>query len=314
VTRRASTIPETAEVVDLVIDAGGIPISGLLAVPSGVPRAFVVALHGGGLRAEYFHGRAHPDTSFLSLATRLDYVALALDRPGYGASAATLPDGLHLPEQARVTMAAIEAFRTQHGVDAALVLLGHSFGMKLALEIAATASPDRLLGVDCSGAGVRYNSELRSYPGLDPEGTVDLTSAERMELFWGPAHLYPPRALDRDHRPTAPVPLAEAQDSATWPDRLRELAPKVRVPVRYTIADGERWWDVRPETLSEFADLFASSPRVEVTQQVGAGHNISLGWAARAYHLRVSAFIEECVVSRFEHGADAPSSTGTDNS
>jgi pimeloyl-ACP methyl ester carboxylesterase len=284
--------------VDVVIDADGVPISGLLAVPDSEPRALVVALHGGGLRAVYFDGRVHSDTSFLTLAAGLGHVALSLDRPGYGASAATLPDGLHLPDQARVTLAAIEVFRSEHGIDAPLVLLGHSFGMKLALQIAATANANGLIGVDCSGAGVRYNHELRSYPGLDPDGTISLTAAERMELFWGPAHLYPPRALDRDHRPTAPVPSAEAVDSVAWPELLREIAPKVRVPVRYTVADGERWWDVRPETLAEFVALFTASPRVEVAHQVRAGHNISLGWTARAYHLHVSAFVEECLVDR----------------
>jgi pimeloyl-ACP methyl ester carboxylesterase len=280
---------------EIILDASGIAISGLLTVPDAPPRAFVLALHGGGLRAEYFHGRVHPDTSFLSLANKLGFVALAIDRPGYGASASALPDGLPLAEQARVTMTAIETFRDARNIDAPLFLLGHSFGMKLALEIAATGDADNLIGVDCSGAGVRYNSGLRSYPGREPGGEVDLTPAERIELFWGPADLYPPGTLDPANMPTATVPPAEATDAAAWPVRFREIAPRIRVPVRYTIADHEQWWDVRPETLSEFASSLASSPRVKIDRQLGAGHNISLGWAARAYHLQVVAFLEECL-------------------
>nr|BFE73882.1 hypothetical protein GCM10020092_071830 [Actinoplanes digitatis] len=33
-------------------------------------------------------------------------------------------------------------------------------------------------------------------------------------------------------------------------------------------------------------------------RQPDAGHNISLGWAARSYHLRAFAFLEECLGRR----------------
>ena len=55
-------------------------------------------------------------------------------------------------------------------------------------------------------------------------------------------------------------------------------------------AEEERWWDVRPETLARFRSLLASSPRVEIRRQIAAGHNVSLGWTARAYHLAAIAF------------------------
>jgi hypothetical protein len=78
----------------------------------------------------------------------------------------------------------------------------------------------------------------------------------------------------------------------------------VRVPVRYTIADHELWWDVSPATLDEFVAMFTSSPRVEVAHQPAAGHNISLGRTARAYHLRAAAFAEECLLSFVEPAED----------
>jgi hypothetical protein len=37
---------------------------------------------------------------------------------------------------------------------------------------------------------------------------------------------------------------------------------------------------------------------VSVERQPAAGHNISLGRAARAYHLRALAFLEDCLAAR----------------
>jgi hypothetical protein len=46
--------------------------------------------------------------------------------------------------------------------------------------------------------------------------------------------------------------------------------------------------------------MFTAAPRVDARVQAGAGHNISLGWAARAYHLGALAFAEECLARRPE--------------
>jgi pimeloyl-ACP methyl ester carboxylesterase len=281
-----------------MVAGDGVTLSGLMMLPTGVPRMLVVALHGGGLRASYFQGGVEGDASLLGLGAQIGYAVLALDRPGYGASTESLPDGLPLIEQAKVTVAAIERFRSEHGVSAPLFLVGHSMGAKLALHIAAHAAPGDLVGLECSGIGLRYNPGLRSYPGRDADSRVDLTTDERMALFWGPAELYPSGALERQHRPTAAVPRAEAQDAVIWPRVLREIAPKVRVPLRYTVADHEQWWDVRPATLQEFVSLFRCSPGVQVAHQAKAGHNISLGRSARAYHLGVAAFAEACLLEQ----------------
>jgi hypothetical protein len=37
---------------------------------------------------------------------------------------------------------------------------------------------------------------------------------------------------------------------------------------------------------------------VETAVQPGAGHNISLGWAARSYHLEVLSFAERCLLRK----------------
>jgi hypothetical protein len=72
----------------------------------------------------------------------------------------------------------------------------------------------------------------------------------------------------------------------------------VRVPVQVGVGQHERVWQSGPEGLAEVAALFTASPRVNVHEQPDAGHNLSVGLAARAYHLALLSFVEECLVRR----------------
>jgi hypothetical protein len=72
------------------------------------------------------------------------------------------------------------------------------------------------------------------------------------------------------------------------------VAARVRVPVRFTFAEHESWWRHDDTALAALTSPLATA-RVVVDRQQGAGHNISLGWAARSYHLRAFAFLEECL-------------------
>lgn len=144
----------------ITLDADGVPLSALLALPRyGTARATVVALHGAGMRAAYFDGRACPGQSLLGLATELGHAVLAVDRPGYGASAARLPYGQSVAEQAVTLGAALRDFAARYGTSEGLFLLAHSFGGKVALALAADA-PAELLGVDVSGCGNAYAADL----------------------------------------------------------------------------------------------------------------------------------------------------------
>jgi len=72
----------------------------------------------------------------------------------------------------------------------------------------------------------------------------------------------------------------------------------VCVPVRYSLGDHEKVWRSGPAALAEVAGLFTASPRVVADEQAEAGHNLSLGFSALAYHLKVLSFAEECVLTR----------------
>ncbi|PAZ16845.1 alpha/beta hydrolase [Streptomyces sp. SA15] len=283
----------------ITVEAGGLLLSGLLGEPEHEPtRAVVVALHGGGLNSGYFDARTRPGLSLLTLGSSLGYTVLALDRPGYGLSAARLPRGQRLVDQAASVHAALQDFASRHATGAGILLLAHSFGAKVALGVAADLADESLLGLDLSGIGHVYQAERYDLP--------DATRNGGWKRNWGPLYLYPPGTFRQGHTPVEPMPPQEAVDAARWPERFHALAPCVRVPVRLTFAEHESWWRHDPDALTDLTAAFTAAPRVTIDRQPAAGHNISLGWAARSYHLRALAFLEECLVSRATDANSGP--------
>ncbi|WP_307680444.1 alpha/beta fold hydrolase [Streptomyces sp. V4I2] len=253
----------------------------------GCARAVIVALHGGGMNAGYFDGQAHPDVSLLALGARLGYTVLALDRPGYGASVGRLPRGQRLTAQAATVRAAIAAFTARHASGAGTLLLGHSFGAKVAFAAAADWGVRELLGVDVSGCGRR----LAVNPGLvGCEAGLGLR-----RLNWGPLDSYPLQTFQVSQPVVAPMPAHEVGTVAGWTRLSAVILPRVRVPVRLTFAEHEAWWRHDDEAIADLTARLSAAPRIVVDRLPHAGHNISLGWTARAYHLKALAFAEECL-------------------
>ncbi|SDK12205.1 Alpha/beta hydrolase family protein [Actinopolyspora mzabensis] len=275
---------------EITLDAAGVPLSGLLAEPTHTePRGVVVALHGAGMRAGYFHGHSYPGQSLLETGTRLGWTVLALDRPGYGSSAHRLPRGQELDEQAATLRAGLKDFTDRYSSGAGLFLLGHSFGGKLVLTVAGNGGEQELLGVDVSGCGHQY--------AVSPDEISDLHDRRRWWLNWGKLGFYPPGTFRHSESIVTPVPCREIDVAKRWPDIFPTIAARIRVPVRLTFAEQEKWWLHGDESTTALEELFRSTT-VKVERQPNAGHNISLGWAARSYHLRAISFAEECLVRR----------------
>lgn len=273
----------------ITLDAAGVALSALLSEPAGVPpRAVVVALHGGGMNAGYFAAPADPSLSLLSLGSSLGFTVLALDRPGYRTSAARLPAGLGPRDQAPLVAAALANFAARRPTGAGFFLLGHSYGGKVALVTAAEQPPPDLLGLDVSGCGYAY--------ALDPGEVARALERGRSSKSWGPLRLYPPGTFTAVRDLVEPMPRAEREELARWPELLRATAPGVRAPVRFTFAEYEAFWRHDPAALAELTALFGAGARIAVDRQAGAGHNIGLGRSARSYHLRALAFLENCLV------------------
>ena len=132
-------------------------LSGLLAEPDGRTCSCSVALHGHGMTARYFSGPANPDLSLLELGAALGFTVWAPDRPGYGTSVDADPASFAMFTQADILNDAIHRFTGSHAIGAGCFLIGHSFGLKIALTMAASATrPASLMGVDGSGSGLSY--------------------------------------------------------------------------------------------------------------------------------------------------------------
>jgi len=76
------------------------------------------------------------------------------------------------------------------------------------------------------------------------------------------------------------------------------LAAGIGIPVRYVLGDHERWWRPDRDELEAVRSSFTSARRVVVERQFLAGHNLSRGLSATAYHLKLLAFVEECLLDR----------------
>ncbi|WP_082950701.1 alpha/beta fold hydrolase [Mycobacterium sp. 1164985.4] len=268
-------------------------MSGLIAEADD-PRAVVVAFHGGASTAAYFDCPGHPQLSLLRTGPSRGITVVALDRPGYGSSA-PYPDAMHEPDQ-RVALAfgAVDKVLGQSPRGAGLFLLGHSAGCELAVRMAASdrAAEARVLGLGLAGTGLRYADAAAEI--------LKTTTATRRpvglrELLWEPADAYPPEVLSGITNSSTGAPY-ESDVTKNWPRRdFPALAARVEVPVQFTVAEHERVWRTDPEALADVAAAFTASPRFVLNEQAGAGHNLSLSFAAAEYHDRVLTFAADCV-------------------
>lgn len=286
-----------------VVIVDGVPMSSLVA-EAPRPRAVVLALHGGGTTAAYFDCPGHPSLSLLRLGAALGFTVIALDRPGYGSSA-PYREALAEPEQ-RVQLAygAVDDILGEHSRGSGLFLMAHSNGCELALRMAADNG--ELLGIEMAGTGRRYHPAAREV--LKTASATHRPPGLR-ELLWHPTQLYPGEVLGGVINCATGAPY-EAAMVTDWPRHdFPALAAKVRVPVQFSVAEYEKVWLSDPSALAEITALFSAAPRFCINQQRRAGHNLSLGHTAAAYHLKVLSFAEECVVAR-EQGADVDMAAG----
>ncbi|MFB4298711.1 alpha/beta hydrolase [Actinomadura sp. NTSP31] len=291
----------------LVADVDGVPMSALLA-EAPRPRAVVVALHGGATTSVYFDAPNRPRLSLLRTGAALGFTVLALDRPGYGASAVRPERMTTAEERVDLADAAVDRFLGSRPRGAGVLLVGHSLGCELAVRMAAGERVRDLLGLEISGTGRHYRpSAAEILTGRFRGGSSRTSQASGVrDLVWGGDGLYPER-IASEAGVLVPGPPHEGAVARSWPHDFPAVAARVRVPVHYTLAEHEGVWRSGPAGLADVAAMFTAAPRVEAEEQAGGGHNLSLGLSAMAYHLRVLAFAEECVLARERSDGRRPS-------
>lgn len=271
----------------------GVPMSALVAAAPD-PRAVIVAIHGGGTTALYFDCPGHPDLSLLRAGARYGYTVVAIDRPGYGSSAA-YPDAVAEPEQrVRLAYGVVDRVLREKPRGAGVFLLGHSGGCELAMRMAAAGSTGQrsdLIGMELAGTGRHYHPAARE---ILNKATRERRPSGMRELLWHPAELYPPEMLNG----ATVYPGAPAYEEKMVSDWARQdfpaLAADVCIPVQFSIAEYEKVWRCDAAAQTEIASMFANAPKFQINEQPGAGHNISVGHTAADYHATVFTFADEC--------------------
>lgn len=291
-------------VVSRTVDVYGVPMSALVA-EAPRPRAVVVALHGGATTSRYFDCPGRPDLSLLRIGAALGFTVLALDRPGYGSSAGHAEQVAPAERRVELAYAAVDRLLAGRPRGAGVFLMAHSIGSELALRMAVDERGAELLGVELAGTGRHHHDVAvailngsRASP-AQPRRTAGLQS-----LIWRPAHLYPGDivggAAIGSRGPGYEVTVVDGWAARDFP----RLAAAVRVPVHFSLGEHELVWRSGPAALAGVAAMFTAAPRVAVSEQAYAGHNLSLGVSSRAYHLKVLSFVEECIAARGDAAPD----------
>ena len=277
-----------------VVLVDGVPMSGLVALADD-PKAVVVAFHGGASTAAYFDCPGHPQYSLLRTGADRGYTMIALDRPGYGASA-PYPDAMQRPEQrVALTYGAVDKMLGANPSGAGLFLLGHSAGCELAVRMASDERAEHVVGLELAGTGVQYHPATAE---ILKTATATQRPKGLRDILWQPADLYPDDVLSGMTNSTTGA-VYEVEMTKSWPRQdFPALAARVRVPVQFTVAEHERVWRSDPETLTQIGAMFTSSPRFVLNEQAGTGHNLSLSIGATAYHTKVLSFVGECVAAQ----------------
>ncbi|OBI09905.1 alpha/beta hydrolase [Mycobacterium scrofulaceum] len=271
----------------------GVPMSALIA-EADQPKAVIVAIHGGGTTAMYFDCPGHPSYSLLRTGAAAGFTVVAIDRPGYGSSA-PYPEAMAAGDQ-RVDLAygAVERILGNRPRGAGLFVMGHSGGCELTMRMAADERGADLLGIELAGTGRHYHPAAKE---ILKTATRERRPSGMRDLLWSPEDVYPPEVLGgATVSPSAPS--YEDQMVSDWARQtFPTLAPAVRVPVHFSIAEHEKVWQADDSAVQQITAMFSAAPRFTVHRQPGAGHNISLGHTAADYHAEVLAFVDECVTA-----------------
>jgi pimeloyl-ACP methyl ester carboxylesterase len=285
--------------------------SGSVAVGYHAPAAAIpglpllVALHGGTYTSGYVSVAGGPAGSFLDIAGRNGFAVLTVDRPGYGDSTLLPEEDNTFARQAEILDGVI-AEALQVWPAASVLLVGHSIGGMISLEIAARHPRWPLIGVATSGNGARIpaGGSAEALGGLPLSGLVDLPVAERDQVMFGPAGSFTEAGREAAHGSYAPTPFVELVRAPVWArERLSAVAAAVEVPVLTVLAAHDALWDSSAEARADYESRFTGPVSAPVLP--GIGHSIDHHLMGAALDLMQLGFAQECLALRAQVAAVA---------
>ena len=282
-------------------------VSGLIRLPGkpleGAP--LLVAVPGGSYTSSYFD---IGNCSLLERAAAVGLATLALDRPGYGSTTSLPPAEASIARNAEQLDRALAQLHQLPGVDytAGVVLIGHSIGAAIAVNLAARQPSWPLLGIALSGIGLTAPPEIgAAWSSLPDIPMVSVPPEAKDALMFGPTWTYEPRIPALARAANAPTPRTELIDIVSrWPNAMPELAREVTVPVHYRQAEFDRLWLADSSELERFAAAFTTAPFVDARRCDAVGHCIDFHRDGASFQLEQIAFALRCAT---RHWRPAPS-------
>jgi pimeloyl-ACP methyl ester carboxylesterase len=272
-------------------------------------KPLIVCLPGGTYTSEYFDVPGH---SLLAGAAEAGFDVVAIDRPNYGGSDHLDDEHTTFAENARILSAGIDELWSQLGAGKpGVVLIAHSIGGSIAVHIAAASAQSRewpLIGVALSGANEKSPDHVVAAWQSVPAGVpVELGADQRRMFMYGPDGSFDPSVIDDAAPAGHPAPLNELLEIVGgWRSDYPLLAPRIEVPVHYTLAEFDALWIVSQERVDAFVAKLTRAPFVETELMVGVGHNIDHHHAGPAFQQAQLAFAQRCAAHARSEAADAP--------
>ncbi|MCB8913909.1 alpha/beta fold hydrolase [Rhodococcus rhodochrous] len=267
----------------------------------------LVALHGGLYTGRYFNVPGSAAGSFAEIANRNGFDLITIDRPGYGDSTLLDEEENTFARQAELLDGAIENLVSSRNESAGVVLVGHSIGGMIGLEIAARQPGWNLIGISVTGMGARIpaHGAAEELGALPLSGVVDVPISEREKLWYGPEGSYTAAAVEAARHSYAPAPMVELTAAPTWAAaRLAVVARAVDVPVHHALAEFDALWDSSADARDLFLSSFSDNLWIESEIVPGVGHCLDHHLSGAALHLRQLAFALECASSSYSIGSD----------
>jgi pimeloyl-ACP methyl ester carboxylesterase len=287
-------IGNLASARDMTI-SGRMRLSARARPPADYP--LLIAIHGGTYTSAYFDV---PGYSLLDRAATVGIPAIAIDRPGYGASTAFTRAETTVVNNAELLEEMIGSLWQRYGEQASgIVLIGHSIGGAVVLAIAARQPAWPLLGVATSGCLLSLPTAGRDeWASLPDVPMIELDSTVKDGLMFGPRWSYDQHMPQGSRIADAPAPRNELFDMGIrWPDKVRTVAAEVRVPVHHRQGEYDPLWITNADQVKAFGMAFTSAPEVDARLLAHAGHCIDFHRVGGAFQLDQLAFALRCCIA-----------------
>lgn len=240
----------------------------LFEAPAPGDRPLLVCIHGGGCNARYF---AIGAGSILAQGQARNYPLLLVNRPGFAGNRrldAADPVEASVP----LIQSLVDGVQAARPGSGAVVIIGHSMGGAIAVEMAARRGGRPLLGIAVSGIGDVSPPGIAAWRPQEGASAEEATR-DTAHLSFGPEGSYDWRAIAAFRRVAEPWILDEPVAMITrWPARWPHLALAVDVPVHLRLADGEKIWETGEQATRRMAGKLTRSPHVDAAVLREGGH------------------------------------------